>query len=143
MSEVSAALLLSQLEMGDVIQDSRLSSWNYLYEGLLHWSITSDFELPFIPNGFSHTAHIFYVVAPSINSRERFVTHLRKLGIPALFHYQPLHLAPAGLKYGRVGDVSLENTVSISERLLRIPIYFGMDPKILSRIISAVTSFEG
>jgi len=142
MSEVSAALLLSQLEMGDKIQDSRLSSWDYLYDGLLQWSISSNFELPFIPEGFSHTAHIFYVVAPSTNIRDRFVAHLRKLGIPALFHYQPLHLAPAGLKYGRVGGESLENTVSISERLLRIPIYFGMGPEILSRIISAVTSFE-
>ena len=143
LSEISAAMLLPQLEVANAINSDRLESWTEIFNGISNWANSMGFELPFIPRDMKHTAHIFYVLAPNLVTRERFVKHLKGLGVPALFHYQPLHMSPAGIKFGRIGNKSLTNATQVSERLLRLPMYFRMDASIVRKIVAAVTSFKG
>lgn len=143
MSEISAALLLPQLEIANDINADRLKSWTQIQVGITEWANSMGFEIQVIPEGMTHTAHILYVLAPDLVMRERFVRHLKDLGVPALFHYQSLHKSPAGLKYGRMGNESLSNTVRVSDCLLRLPIYYQMPSTMLTRIITSINSFRG
>jgi dTDP-4-amino-4,6-dideoxygalactose transaminase len=142
LSEVSAALLLPQLEMAQSINASRLSSWNFYFQNLDDWAKLNGFGMPFNRVGFKHTAHIFYLMAPDIAIRDRFVAHLDSFSIPALFHYQALHSSPAGLQFGRLGNQTLSVSESVSSRLLRLPLYFDMPKSVLERVVNAIKSFE-
>jgi dTDP-4-amino-4,6-dideoxygalactose transaminase len=142
LSEVSASLLLPQLEKAHEINASRLSSWNFYFRSLENWSSNNGFDMPFSSVDFEQTAHIFYLMAPTAETRDRFVEHLKAFGVPALFHYQPLHSSPAGQRFGRAGNVSLSVSESVSTRLLRLPIYFNMTDLVLERVVNAVTCFE-
>lgn len=142
LSEVSAALLLPQLEIGQLINASRMSSWNFYFQNLTEWARLNDFEMPFQSADFKHTAHIFYLLAPNVIVRDRFVDHLDSLGIPALFHYQPLHASPAGIQFGRCGNQDLRVAESVSSLLLRLPLYFDMHFSVLERVVDAITRFE-
>ena len=143
LSEISAAMLLPQLEIANEINSDRVGSWIQIHAGIADWANSMGFELQLIPQDMHHTGHIFYVLAPNLELRDRFVAHLRNLGVPALFHYQSLHKSPAGLKFGRIGNESLATTAHVSDCLLRLPIYYQMPSQVISRIVTAINSFRG
>ena len=127
-SELNAAYLWAQLEKADEINEDRLASWNMYYELLRPLAEKGLIELPHIPEGCMHNAHMFYVKTNGLNERASLISFLWDNGINAVFHYIPLHSAPAGIKYGRFYG-SDKYTTKESERLLRLPLYYGIERK--------------
>ncbi len=127
-SELCAAYLYGQLEVADEINNSRLAAWNKYYELLKDLKDKGLLELPTIPEGCEHNAHMFYIKLKDIEERTDLQNYLRSKQIYTVFHYIPLHSAPAGLKFGRFNGVD-EYTTKESERLLRLPMYYGLTLK--------------
>ena len=139
-SDMNAAYLWAQLEMADEINDARLAVWNRYYEGLKELAEAGKIELPVVPEGCVHNAHMFYIKAKNLEERTALIDHLKANGILAVFHYIPLHSAPAGQKFGRFhGDD--EYTTKESERLCRLPMYYRLQQEQVDYIISKVKEF--
>ncbi len=124
-SELNAAYLYAQLEQADKITDNRLASWNKYYELLKPLADKEIIELPHIPDDCQHNAHMFYIKAKNLNERMQLIAYLKENNVGAVFHYVPLHTAPAGIKYGRFHGED-KFTTKESERLLRLPMYYGL-----------------
>ena len=140
-SDLLAAFLFAQLEERDQIQRQRKAIWDRYASNLGDWARTNDVQLPFIPARCEQTYHIFYMVLPDLNSRTSLIKHLKRKGILSVFHYVSLHLSPMGQKFGyREGD--LPNTESISDRLLRLPLYNEMTEEEQIQVIEAITAFR-
>lgn len=139
-SELNAAYLWSQLEVADEINEDRLASWNAYYEAFEPYAERDLVELPVIPDGCEHNAHIFYLKLPSPELRDELIDRLREQGIQATFHYVPLHSAPAGLKYGRFSGEDVFTTAE-SSRLVRLPLYYGLTSQDRQAVIDATTRF--
>ena len=139
-SELNAAYLYAQLEMADEINNNRLNSWQTYWEGLVPLFQKGYIELPFIPIHCKHNAHMFYIKAKEQEERADLIDFLRKNGIYSVFHYVPLHSSPAGKKYGSFFGEDVY-TSKESERLLRLPIYYGMTKQEIHYIIGNVNSF--
>lgn len=139
-SDMNAAYLWAQMERAQDIFDDRMGSWNLYKELLQPLSDAGLIELPYIPDRCTHNAHMFYIKTKDINERESLISHLKKNDILAVFHYIPLHQAPAGKKYGRfVGEDRY--TTKESERLLRLPLYYGLKQGQVEYICSKVKEF--
>lgn len=139
-SDMNAAYLYAQLEMAEEINDARLSVWNRYYEGLKELKDEGKIELPYIPEGCVHNAHMFYIKAKDLEERSALISFLKENGILSVFHYIPLHSAPAGLKYGEFRGED-EYTTKESERLARLPMYYGLTMEQVDYIISKVKEF--
>ena len=139
-SELNAAYLYAQLEMADDINNARLHVWNRYYEGLKDLMEAGKIELPVIPEGCVHNAHMFYIKAKDLAERTELISHLKANEILAVFHYIPLHSAPAGLKFGRFHGEDVYTTKE-SERLCRLPLYYGLTDEQVDYIISKVREF--
>ncbi|MBR3807246.1 MAG: dTDP-4-amino-4,6-dideoxygalactose transaminase [Lachnospiraceae bacterium] len=139
-SDMNAAYLYAQLEMAEEINDARLSVWNRYYEGLKELKEEGKIELPYIPEGCVHNAHMFYIKAKDLEERSALISFLKENGILSVFHYIPLHSAPAGLKYGEFRGED-EYTTKESERLARLPMYYGLTMEQVDYIISKVKEF--
>lgn len=139
-SEINAAYLWAQLEKADEINNDRLVSWNAYYEAFKPLADQGLVEIPTIPENIQHNAHMFYLKCKNIEERTNLIAHLRENGVQAVFHYIPLHSAPAGLKFGRFHGAD-EYTTKESERLLRLPMYFGLTADDRQKVIDAVKSF--
>lgn len=124
-SELNAAYLLAQLEEADMINENRLASWNAYYELLTPLAAEGRVELPVIPEECAHNAHMFYIKTADIEERTALTAFLKKNGIGAVFHYVPLHSAPAGSRFGRFHGED-KYTTNTFERLLRLPMYYGL-----------------
>ncbi len=124
-SELNCAHLYAQIEDPTIINNDRLKSWNLYYELLSPLASKGVIELPVIPKECEHNAHMFYIKTKDIEERSKLIAHLKENGISAVFHYIPLHSAPAGLKYGRFHGED-KYTTKESERLLRLPMYYGL-----------------
>jgi dTDP-4-amino-4,6-dideoxygalactose transaminase len=141
-SELNAACLLPQLMDAEKVNDNRLKTWKRYYEGLKAIQSKGLIELPFVPEGCSHNAHLFYLKCRDIEERTRLIEYLKDRGIASCFHYIPLHTSHAGVAYGRFhGDD--KHTTRESERLLRLPIYYGMTQEDKEKVISTVCGFYG
>ncbi len=139
-SEMNAAYLYGQLENAQMITDARMGCWNRYHDGLLSLCERGLIELPVIPEGCEHNAHMFYFKAKDLEERTRLQKHLRGNGIEAPFHYIPLHSAPAGKKFGRfVGEDKY--TTRESERLIRLPMYYGLSLDTVDMICDTVRKF--
>ncbi len=139
-SELNAAYLYAQLEQAEKINDARLHSW-HLYEQLLKpLQEEKKIELPVIPKGCVHNAHMFYIKARDLAERTRLIACLKEKGILAVFHYVPLHSAPAGRQFGRFHGEDVYTTKE-SERLLRLPMYYGLKDEEICYIVKAVEEF--
>ena len=139
-SELNAAYLWAQLEMAEQVNANRLASWNRYYEGLKPLADAGKIELPFIPEGCVHNAHMFYVKAKDLEERTKLISFLKENGVMAVFHYIPLHSAPAGEKYGRFhGDDRY--TTRESERLLRLPLYYNLALEDQEYVIRLIKEF--
>jgi len=139
-SDMNAAYLYAQLEMADEINDVRLSRWNQYARLLKPLADTGRISLPVIPEGCVHNAHMFYIKTRDMDERTALIDHLKAHDIMAVFHYIPLHSAPAGVKYGRFHGED-RYTTSESERLLRLPMYYKLTEDEVTYICDQVTSF--
>lgn len=139
-SELNAAYLWAQLLKADKIFDWRMKIWNIYYEGLQHLQEESKIELPYIPKGCGHNTHMFYIKAKDLEERTKLISYLKENDVMAVFHYIPLHTAPAGKKYGRfVGEDNY--TTKESERLMRLPLYYGMTVQDAERVIELINKY--
>lgn len=139
-SELNAAYLWAQLEKADEINNDRIKSWEKYYEAFKILEKQGFIELPKIPVGCVHNAHMFYLKCKNLEERTEFIDFMRENGILTVFHYIPLHSAPAGRKFGRF-DGADEYTTSESERLVRLPMYYGLNDEALMLVIKMVKSF--
>ena len=141
-SELNAAYLCAQLENADLIFNDRMNSWNSYNEGLKILQEENKIELPYIPKDCKHNAHMFYIKCKDLEERTKLIEFLKKNEIYAVFHYIPLHSAEAGLKFGRFSGED-KYTTKESERLLRLPLYYGLKSEEVDYIISKVKEFYG
>ena len=139
-SDLNAAYLWAQFEAFDHVMEDRMASWNAYREAFAPLEADGKLELPFIPEHCGHNAHMFYVKLRDIEERTAFLKHMKASGVLSVFHYIPLHSAPAGLKYGRFHGAD-EYTTKESERIARLPMYYGLSEKDRGTVIEAVRSF--
>lgn len=139
-SDLNAAYLWAQLEMADEINENRLHSWNMYYEQLKPLADAGKIELPYIPQECVHNAHMFYIKAKDLEERTALIRHLKEDGISAVFHYIPLHTAPAGLKFGRFHGEDVYTTRE-SERLVRLPMYYQLANEDLLKVTTSIIGF--
>ena len=141
-SDMNAAYLYAQLEMASEINENRLASWKKYYDGFAPLEAEGLAERPFIPDECSHNAHMFYLKVRNIEQRSELISYLKDKGISAVFHYVPLHSAEAGLKFGRFHGED-KYTTKESERLLRLPMYYGLTDKDIDYVIENIKGFFG
>lgn len=139
-SDMNAAYLWAQLEQADRINEFRLARWNQYREGLAPLAEEGLMGLPVIPEGCVHNAHMFYIKTKDIEERTAFIDYMKQNGIWAVFHYIPLHTAPAGQKFGRFHGED-RYTTRESERLVRLPLYYGLQEEQVEYIIGKVKEF--
>ena len=139
-SDINAAYLWGQLEHAEEINENRLASWNAYYGALEPLQKAGKVELPHVPEECDHNAHMFYLKCADIQERTEFISYLRERDIWSVFHYVPLHSAPAGLKFGRFNGPD-EYTTRESERLTRLPLYYGLTPEDLATVVQAIYDF--
>ena len=139
-SDLNAAYLWAQLEMAEEINDHRLACWNRYYENLKELQAAGKIVLPTIPKGCVHNAHMFYLKSKDLEERTAFIDFMKEKGILTVFHYIPLHSAPAGVKYGRFHGEDVYTTKE-SERLVRLPMYYSLTLEEVDRISDAVKEF--
>lgn len=124
-SELNAAYLYAQLEQADKIYQDRMNSWNRYYEMLSDLEQAGKIQLPVVPKECKHNAHMFYIKAKDLEERTALIDFLKANGVSSVFHYIPLHSAPAGMELGRFNGED-RYTTKESERLLRLPMYYGL-----------------
>ena len=139
-SDINAAYLMAQLEMADEINENRLQSWARYNEGLQDLAQEGVIELPYIPEECAHNAHMFYIKTKDMEERKALISYLKERDIAAVFHYVPLHSAPAGLRFGRFHGED-RYTTKESERLLRMPMYYNLSESDQQKVIDAVHGF--
>lgn len=141
-SDLNAAYLWSQLEVADRINDDRLRTWRKYDEAFKQLEERGLVELPVVPDECVHNAHMYYLKCKDLEERSALIAFLRERGICSVFHYIPLHSAPAGQKFGRFhGDDVV--TTRESERLVRLPMYYGLTDEDSDKVVSAVLDFYG
>lgn len=141
-SDMNAAYLWAQLEQADEINQDRMDTWNYYYNELKYLQEKGMVELPVIPEECIHNAHMFYVKLKNLSERTEFITYLRDKGVQSTFHYIPLHSAPAGEKFGRFHGED-QFTTSESERLTRLPMYYGIGEQDRKYVVDCIKEYFG
>lgn len=139
-SELNAAYLYAQLENADMINNARLSCWKRYYTNLSTLADNGRVVLPFVPDYCNHNAHMFYIKTANIEERTGLATFLKENGVISAFHYIPLHSSPAGRKFGRFSGEDIYTTKE-SERLLRLPMYYGLSERDVDRVCELVEGF--
>ncbi len=141
-SELNVAYLYAQLEMADAINRARLARWNQYFELLKPLADAGKIELQTIPEGCVHNAHMFWLKTTDEKERAALIDFLKEHDILAVYHYVPLHSAPAGLKYGRFCGED-RYTTKESERILRLPMYYGLTEEEAAFVAEKVKEFYG
>ena len=139
-SDMNAAYLWAQLEEADKINNDRLASWQKYYDAFEDLEKKGFVQRPVIPEGCKHNAHMFYLKAKNLEERTALISFLKENGILAVFHYIPLHSAPAGQKFG-VFHGEDKYTTAESDRLLRLPMYYGLTDSDINKVIDTVIRF--
>ena len=141
-NDMSAAYLWGGLERADEINENRLNSWKSYHEKLSFLEKDDSIELPTVPEDCIQNAHMFYLKVKNLETRTKLLDEFKKENIGAVFHYIPLHSAPAGLKYGRFNGVD-EFTTKESERLVRLPMYYGLNSNEIETVCNIIKKFYG
>ena len=141
-SDLNAAYLWGQLQHADEMQENRMSSWERYLKAFKSLEKAGIIELPFIPEECVHNAHMFYIKCKDIDTRTRYINFMRENYILCVFHYVPLHSAPAGVKYGRF-DGTDEYTTKESDRLVRLPLYYKLKEEDQNKVIDKTLEFFG
>lgn len=139
-SDMNAAYLWAQFEVADEINETRLARWNQYYNGLKDIEAQGKIELPCIPENCVHNAHMFYIKCRNLDERTRFIDFMKSKDILTVFHYIPLHTAPAGVKFGRFDGEDIYTTKE-SERLVRLPMFYSLTEEETDYIIESVKEF--
>lgn len=139
-SDINAAYLWGQLELADQINENRLKTWEYYHENLKELEDKGLIERPYIPEECKHNAHMYYIKLKDIDERTRLIKFLRLNDIECVFHYVPLHTAPAGLKYGRFNGED-KYTTKESERLMRLPMHYDLSQEDAKRVVEKIKEF--
>ena len=139
-SDMNAAYLYAQLEKADEINETRLACWNRYYENLTPLMEQGRIELPVVPEGCVHNAHMFYIKAADVVERTALIDYLKEHQVHSVFHYIPLHNSPAGLRFGRFHGED-KYTTRESERLTRLPMYYGLTMEQVDYICEQVKKF--
>ena len=139
-SDMNAAYLWAQLEKADEINNDRLRTWHAYNNAFQPLAAAGKVQLPTIPPDCVHNAHMYYLKCKNLEQRTKLIQHLKDCGILAVFHYVPLHSAPAGLKFGRFDGKDVYTT-SESDRLVRLPMYYGLSKEDVEKVCDAVKSF--
>ena len=138
--DMNAAYLMAQLDRADEIFEDRMKSWELYRKLLTPLSEAGKIELPVVPEGCTHNAHMFYIKARDLEERTALIEYLKEKDIQAVFHYIPLHSAPAGERFGRFHGEDVYTTRE-SERLLRLPMFYGLKEEQVRCIADKVTEF--
>lgn len=139
-SEFNVSYLYGQLKMAEEINENRLNTWSYYYNGLKELEEQGKLELPKIPAECKHNAHMFYIKLKDVEERTRFIEYMRANEVGCVFHYVPLHSAEGGLKFGRfVGND--EFTSKESERLARLPMFYNLATEDRKKIVSVIKEY--
>jgi dTDP-4-amino-4,6-dideoxygalactose transaminase len=136
-SEINAAFLCAQLDAADEITARRLEIWDRYHEHFATLEASGRLRRPIVPEGRRHNAHMYYLLMSDSSDRDALIAALSERGIMAVFHYVPLHDSPAGRRYGRAAG-PLATTIDTSDRLLRLPLWFGMTDADVDRVAAAV-----
>lgn len=139
-SELNAAYLWAQLQCADEINNNRMESWNAYNKAFAVLASEGKIELPSIPENCIHNAHMFYLKCKDLIERSDLIRYLKENGILAVFHYVPLHSSPAGLKFGRFAGEDVYTTKE-SNRLVRLPMYYGLTEGDRNKVIRKVYEF--
>lgn len=139
-SDMNAAYLYAQLEIADEINNARLAAWNRYYERLSPLAEQGKIELPVVPEGCVHNAHMFYIKLENLEKRTAFIEYMKKYEILTVFHYIPLHTAPAGQQFGRFHGEDVYTTKE-SDRLVRLPMYYGLTVEQVDEICDRVEEY--
>lgn len=139
-SELNAAYLYAQLEKAEEITNDRVANWNKYYKELKPLADRGKIELPFVPEECVHSGHMFYIKAKDLKERSDFISYMKENGIGCVFHYIPLHTSPAGKRYGRFAGED-RYTTRESERLVRLPMYYGLTREDHQKICEKVKDF--
>lgn len=139
-SDMNAAYLWAQLEKADEIYQNRMNAWNLYYELLKNLEKEEKLSLPVVPEGCIHNAHMFYIKTKDLNERTELIHFLKGRNIHAVFHYIPLHSSPAGKKLG-IFHGEDRYTTKESERLLRLPLYYGIQSDEVKIVVDAIHDF--
>jgi dTDP-4-amino-4,6-dideoxygalactose transaminase len=141
MADILAAFLFGQLEQCSTIQDRRRAIWERYDAGLRGWCATQGVHQPVVPSHCEQSYHMYYLLLPTLESRQRLIAHLKVRGIQAVFHYLPLHRSDMGRRFGGCeGDCPV--TEQVSDRLLRLPFFNTMTQTEQARVIAAVRQFQ-
>lgn len=139
-SDMLAAFLVAQLEAREKIQRARQRVWERYFDGIRDWAQQRGVQLPHVPEHCTQAWHLFHLLLPSLDERQAFIAHLRRRSVQAIFHYMPLHLSAMGERFGgRPGDCPVAE--SVSDRVVRLPLYPTLSEADQTRIIDAVCSF--
>jgi dTDP-4-amino-4,6-dideoxygalactose transaminase len=138
LGELSAAFLWGQLERAENVLADRRRVWNAYHEAFAPLEERGLLRRPIVPEHVEHNAHLYYILVGDVEERTRVISDLDRRGVHAVFHYVPLHSAPAGQRYGR-GHGELAVTQRTSDGLVRLPLWYGMPEKAIDRVTSAVS----
>ena len=141
-SELNAAYLYAQLQKADEINQKRMEVWDYYHRAFASLAEKGKIDRPFIPEECVHNAHMYYMKAADLEERTALIEYLKERGIMAVFHYIPLHSAPAGKQFGRFHGTD-RYTTKESERLLRLPMYYSLTKEDYTYVADMVRAFYG
>ena len=140
-SDILAAFLLAQFEAKDRIQEHRKRAWEGYMEALSSWAAENNVQLPYLPGHCEQTYHMFYLLLPSLEDRQALIGQLGAAGISSVFHYLPLHLSEMGKRYGgKAGGFPV--TESVSDRLLRLPLYNNISEPEQMEVVCAIRKYR-
>jgi dTDP-4-amino-4,6-dideoxygalactose transaminase len=141
LSDILAGFLYAQLEVWEEIQAKRKWIWQTYEQELTTWAKANGIVRPTVPEGIDPSWHIYYLLLPDLEQRQGMISHLKMAGVNSVFHYLPLHLSEKGREYGgKEGDMPV--TESVSDRLIRLPLYYDMDEVEMEKVLEAVTSYK-
>lgn len=138
-SDLNAAYLYAQLEVAQKVLDDRMSTWNIYNEAFADLRDNGYIETPVVPNECEHNAHMYYIKLKNLKQRTDFIEYMKRNDILTVFHYIPLHTAPAGKKYG-VFSGEDRYTTKESERIVRLPLYYNMGDDV-NKVIDAINRY--
>jgi dTDP-4-amino-4,6-dideoxygalactose transaminase len=139
--EIAAAFLAAQLEMAESITAQRMALWDHYHAWAKKYEDNGILRRPVIPTHCQHNAHMYYLLLPNLDARTEFISQMRDSGIQCVFHYIPLHSSPAGQQLGRQAS-KMNVTDDVSERLVRLPLWLGLEPQMEQLLASADKALE-
>jgi dTDP-4-amino-4,6-dideoxygalactose transaminase len=140
MSDINAAVLLAQLEFAETIQQRRRDAFNLYIDELKSWSVSIGATLPTHLHSDNRPFHLFPILMPTLEARTQLIDHAKSNDVSLTFHYVPLHNSPGGAKFGRSSD-DFSNTETISNTLVRLPLFSDMKPSDPIKVLEVLNSF--